>query len=91
MLRVFPGRFTANFDGPFVVFLIGMRINQLWAFHKWIPVAGAMPPMLATLTKNPAKGLLGVHTWMRWPGGSLALAAPCAALAMRSMACQQAT
>jgi hypothetical protein len=66
MLRVFPGRFTANFDGPFVVFLIGMRINQLWAFHKWIPVAGAMPPMLATLTKNPAKGLLGVHTWMRW-------------------------
>ena len=25
-----------------------------------------MPMMLATLEKNPAKGLLGVHSWMRW-------------------------
>ena len=41
--------------------MIGMRINQLWAFHKWMPVAKAMPPMLETLPTNPAKGLLGVH------------------------------
>ena len=66
MPRIFPGRFTADIDGPFVVFLIGMRINQLWAFRKWMPVAKAIPPMLDLLTKNPAKGLLGVHTWMRW-------------------------
>ena len=66
MPKIFPGRFTANIDQPFVVFLIGMRINQLWAVHKWIPVARAMPSMLATLAKYPAKGLLGVHTWMRW-------------------------
>lgn len=66
MPRIFPGRFTAKFDQPFVIFLIGMRINQLWAFHKWVPVASAMPRMLQLLAGNPAKGLLGVHTWMRW-------------------------
>lgn len=66
MPKIFPGRFTAQIDGPFVIFLIGMRINRLWAVHKWMPVATAMPPMLATLTKYPAKGLLGVHTWVRW-------------------------
>lgn len=53
-------------DEPFVVFVIGMRINQLWAVHKWMPVAKAMPHMLEVLAKNPAKGLLGVHNWMRW-------------------------
>jgi Monooxygenase af470-like len=64
--KVFPGRYTARFDGPFAVFLIGMRINQLWAIHKWVPVASAMPRMLAMLAKNPDKGLLGVETWVRW-------------------------
>jgi hypothetical protein len=29
MSQVIPGRFTAEIDEPFVVFLIGMRISQL--------------------------------------------------------------
>ncbi|HEX8896470.1 MAG TPA: DUF4188 domain-containing protein, partial [Terriglobales bacterium] len=58
MAQVFRGRYTARIDEPFVVFLIGMRINQLWAVHKWMPVAAAMPPMQVTLRKNPAEGLL---------------------------------
>ena len=66
MAKIYSGRFTASIEEPFVVFLIGMRINRLWAFSKWMPVAGAMPPMLRTLAENPAKGLLGVHTWVRW-------------------------
>jgi fumigallin biosynthesis monooxygenase-like protein len=66
MARIFPGRYTARTDKPFVVFLIGMRVNQLWAVHKWMPVASAMPRMLKTLMQNPAKGLLGVETWVRW-------------------------
>lgn len=66
MPKVFPGRYTARIDGPFVVFLIGMRINQLWAVHKWMPVASAMPSMLNLLAKNPAKGFLGVESWVRW-------------------------
>ena len=56
MPKIFPGRFTANFDQPFVVFLIGMRINQLWAFHKWMPVASAMPPMLSYADEESRQG-----------------------------------
>lgn len=66
MPSVFPGRFTARFEGDFVIFLIGMRINQLRAVRKWLPVAKAMPPMLKYLSKYPFKGLLGVETWVRW-------------------------
>jgi hypothetical protein len=66
MPKIFPGRFTADIDEPFVVFMIGMRINQLWAVHKWMPVAKAMPAMLDLLAKNPSKGLLGVENWVRW-------------------------
>ena len=48
MTKIFNGRFTATTDQPFVVFLIGMRINKWWRFDKWMPVAGAMTPMLTT-------------------------------------------
>jgi hypothetical protein len=34
MNRVTNGRFTARTDEPFVVFMIGMRINNLFAFRK---------------------------------------------------------
>jgi hypothetical protein len=59
MAGVNNGRFAAEIDGDFVVFLIGMRINQLWAMHKWLPVALAMPRMLKELKKQPELGLLG--------------------------------
>ncbi len=49
MAQIFPGRYTAVTDEPFVVFIIGMRINKWWALHKWLPVALAMGPMLKTL------------------------------------------
>ena len=62
MAQVFRERYTARIDEPFVVFLIGMRINQLWAVHKWMRVA-AMPPIEVAPRKNPAKGLLGLENW----------------------------
>ena len=43
----------------FVVFLIGMRINRFWKFHKWIPVAIAMPKMIRELSQKPESGFLG--------------------------------
>jgi len=49
MSSIFRGRYTAQIDGPFVVFIIGIRINQWWALHKWVPVARAMSPMLEQL------------------------------------------
>lgn len=34
MATIFNGRYTAKTDQPFVVFLIGMRINQWWRLDK---------------------------------------------------------
>jgi len=59
MSQIFPGRFTADTDESFVIFLIGMRINQPLAIHKWLPTALSMGPMLRSLYKNPASGFLG--------------------------------
>ena len=42
-------RLTADLEGDFAVFLIGMRINKPWKIGKWWPVAQAMPRMLREL------------------------------------------
>ncbi len=59
MSKIIPERMTAEIDGDFVVFLIGMRINKPWLIHKWWPVFSAMPKMLKELEANPDLGLLG--------------------------------
>ncbi|WP_411502067.1 DUF4188 domain-containing protein [Brevibacillus centrosporus] len=64
MAKVVPGRFTARIEGPFVVFIIGMRVNRLWAFHKWVPVATAMGGMLKELYEHPELGFLGNSSHM---------------------------
>jgi hypothetical protein len=66
MTTVIPGRFTAQADHPFVVFLIGIRVNRLTAFSKWLPVVQAMAPMLQTLHQHPEKGFLGGETFYRF-------------------------
>jgi hypothetical protein len=68
MGSVFPGRFTAQSDEPFVVFLIGMRVNRLLALRSWTRVAAAMPPMIAELRRNPALGLLHAEFFFYWRG-----------------------
>ncbi len=65
MSKVIPGRFTAEINESFVVFLIGMRINNIWAIDKWLPTASAMGPMLNVLTKYPEKGFLGQESFYR--------------------------
>jgi hypothetical protein len=66
MADIFTGRYTAEIQGDFVVFAIGMRINKLLALGKWRPVAAAMGPMLSTLYKHPEKGFLGGYTLVGW-------------------------
>lgn len=61
MTKIFPGCYTAVASEPFVVFLIGMRINDFFLVHKWLPVATAMGPMLKTLYQHPEKGFLGAE------------------------------
>src|SRR6266568_4495316 len=68
MAKVMPGRYTAQTDEPFVVFLIGMRVNRVFAVRKWIPVARAMPAMIAELVKQPELGLLHAETVLYWRG-----------------------
>lgn len=53
------GRFTAQIEGDFVVFLLGMRINRPLQIHKWLPVALAFPKMLKELEQQPELGYLG--------------------------------
>jgi hypothetical protein len=65
---LFAGRFTAQVDGPFVVFLIGMRINRWLAVHKWLPVARAMGPMVEYLLANKRLGLMHAQTFL-YPRG----------------------
>ena len=59
MARVIPNRMTAEIEGDFVVFLIGMRINKPWKIHKCLPVFLAMPRMLRELEAHPESGFLG--------------------------------
>ena len=68
MTQIFPGRFTADIDGSFVVFMIGMRINKPLAFSKWVPTALAMGPMLRSLAQNPDSGCLGGEPFL-YSGG----------------------
>jgi hypothetical protein len=58
MTEIFNGRYTARTDKSLVLFLIGIRLNKLWAVHKWLPVFIAMPRMLAELGRTPEAGLL---------------------------------
>src|SRR5271155_179368 len=65
---LYPGRYTTRIDGPFVIFIIGFRINRLLAIHKWLPVSQAMGPMLSELYDNPSLGLLAAHSSLYWRG-----------------------
>ena len=56
-------RLTAKMDGNFVLFLIGMRINQPLKVHKWMPVFFAMPRMINELKRQPELGLIHAEAW----------------------------
>ena len=62
-MEVQRGRYTADIDGDFVVFLIGMRLNHPLRIRKWWPVAAAMPRMLKLLSQHPELGCLGFQQW----------------------------
>ena len=71
MTGVFPGRYAASIDGPFVVFVIGMRVNRLFRLSKWLPVAKAMGPMLRELYADKQLGFLHAETFAAWRGVTL--------------------
>lgn len=63
MSAIRTGRWTAKMDEPFVVFIIGMRINKPWLVHRWLPLVLAMSRMLRELYPRPELGFMGGKTW----------------------------
>ncbi|MFM2024338.1 MAG: hypothetical protein RLZZ56_351 [Actinomycetota bacterium] len=70
MAKVRNERLTAVSDEGYVLFLIGMRINNVFAIHRWLPVFMAMSRMLPELFKNPE---LGFKSYQMWLGRTLIL------------------
>jgi hypothetical protein len=64
MTEVKQGRWTAQIDGDFVVFLIGARLEVRHPVRSFNDLGGlkGMQHMLKYLTEHPEKGLLGFHT-----------------------------
>ncbi len=56
-------RLAASFDGTFVVFMIGIRINNPILVHKWLPVFMAMPRMIKELYGHPEMGFVHAEAW----------------------------
>lgn len=57
------GRWTAEIDGDFVVFLIGAAVHDPAAAPEVVGLLTAMVEMLAELEEDPSKGLLGYSTF----------------------------
>ena len=65
MTEVKQGRWTAEIEGDFVVFIIGARVNKPWQLLRILQDLGGrrgMGHMLKYLTEHPEKGLLGYET-----------------------------
>ncbi|MGH2951582.1 MAG: DUF4188 domain-containing protein [Solirubrobacterales bacterium] len=67
MSQVVDRRVTAEIEGDFVVFLIGMRINKPWKVWKWVPTFVAMPRMIRELERSPESGFLGASRYVGNP------------------------
>ena len=67
MAKLIERRVTAEIEGDFVVFLIGMRINRFWKPWKWLPVFGAMPKMISELEERADAGFLGLTRYWASP------------------------
>jgi hypothetical protein len=67
MAAVIDKRVTAEIEGDFVVFLIGMRINRLWKAWRWLPVFVAMTRMLRELERRPDSEFLGSDLYFGSP------------------------
>ena len=56
-------RLTHAFEGPVVVFLIGLRVNRWWKVRHLLRTVRAMARMLRELDAHPELGMLGSEAW----------------------------
>ncbi len=70
--KILHGRMTAQISTqiqePFIVLILGIRVNRFLLFWKWIPTVIASIPMLFTLVSHKAGGFLGGQATYFWPG-----------------------
>lgn len=59
------GRFTAEYDDDFVVFLIGSQIHKPFKFRQWMPIAKAMSAMQREIAEHPEIGCLHIQNFGR--------------------------
>lgn len=71
MASIIEKRVCAEIEGPFVLFLIGVRINRPWKVNSWLPTFMAMGPMIAELSRRPELGLLHNRTHFGFPATML--------------------
>src|SRR2546421_10549855 len=71
MTRIHAGRHTAQIEGDFVVFLIGMRLNRPWHVRHLPWFMATMPRMLKELERNPDAGLLGYERALMFGGAAV--------------------
>jgi len=64
MARIRSERMTAVAETDFVLFMIGMRFNNVLAIHRWLPVFLAMPRMLKELHIHRELGFTSYEMWM---------------------------
>src|SRR6266567_1945988 len=67
MAKLIKERMTVANEQELVVFLIGMRVNNVWKVQKWTPVAAAMTRMLKELNEHPEMGFLGAEMTLNFP------------------------
>ena len=64
-------RVCAEIDGPFVLFMIGAKINRPWKLNVVLPFLASMPRMLKELAAEPELGLLHVRQHFSGSGALL--------------------
>lgn len=57
------GRFTADYGGDVVVFLIGAQIHKPFRLRQWLPVARAMNAMQEEIASHPEIGCLHIENF----------------------------
>jgi hypothetical protein len=67
MKKIFLQRMVPVYDQPFVVFLVGIRINKFWKVHKWWPVVRAMQGIIKELNAGTVTGFMGHESWLGNP------------------------
>ena len=68
MHQSFPGRYTARSSPGTVVFGIGMRINRLWAVHRWLLPTINTVRMWWYMQHNRPDGYLNGYLYVYWRG-----------------------